>query len=484
MVISSLKRTSLLLYGLCFAFIALNIILVANGHYWLSLLPLALIVGMLLVFSLDKLLYLTVFLTPLSISLEQSDFGTSISVPSEPLMFVVMMVFLLRNLYHNTTDKRIYRHPMSILIIINLFWIFISSITSELPLVSFKFLLSRLWFVIPFYFLSLQMFKNIKRIKPFLWSYIVPLTAVIIYSIYKLWASGFDDQQSQVVMEPFYPSHTSYGAIIALFIPFLLFTTFNTRDSFSLRITGLSLFVLFAVAILFSYSRAVWVSLPIAFAAYVAIRLRIRFSTILISIVVLASLLFTFQSDLLMQLERNKQDSSDEFAENLQSISNISTDDSNTERLNRWSSAISMFEERPIFGWGPGTYQFLYAPFQKASNITLISTNAGNRGNAHSEYIGPLAESGVIGSLSFVAIVLCSLFVGLRVIYRGNRSAKWIATVVLLGLITYFVHGLLNNYLNTDKLSVPFWGFLAMLTALDLYETDTEDSGLKELAAK
>lgn len=472
----SLKRTNFLIYGTCFVFTALNIILIVKGFYWLSIFPLVLIVAALLMFSLDKLLYLTVFLTPLSLSFEQSDFGTSISLPAEIIMFAIMLLFIVKNLYHNNTDKRVYRHPLTILIIINLIWIFFTSITSELPLVSFKFLLARLWFVIPFYFLSVQLFKNTQRIKTFLWCYIIPLTAVIIYSIYNLWTIGFDDKLSQDVMTPFYPGHTAYGAIIAMFIPFLLFTTFKKEDSYNLRITGLFLLLLFAVAIFFSNSRAVWVSLPIALVAYMAIKLRIRFSAILVSLAVLVSLLFAYQDDILMQLERNKQDSSEEFAENFQSISNISTDDSNTERLNRWSSAISMFKERPIFGWGPGTYQFLYAPFQKANDITLISTNAGDKGNAHSEYIGPLAESGIIGSLSFVAIVLCSLFVGLRVIYKGNRNAKWLATVILLGLITYFVHGFLNNYLDTDKLSVPFWGFLAMLTALDLYETRNGDS--------
>ena len=481
---SLLEDGNLLVYGLSSIFIALNLVLIANGFFWLSILPLLVVIVLLLVFSLDKLLYLTVFLTPSSVNLGQAGFGTMVSLPVEPIMFAIMLVFLFKNLYRNTTDRHVYRHPMSILIIINLIWIFMTSITSELPLVSFKFLLSRLWFIVPFYFLSVQIFKNIRRIKSFLWCYMIPLSGVIIYSIYNLWAAGFDEQISQDVMYPFYPSHTSYGAIIAMFIPFLLFTAVNVNGSYGLRVAGLCLFILFAVAILFSYSRAVWVSLPIAFAAYLAIRLRVRFGAIMISVAVVASLLLTFQSDILMQLERNKQDSSEEFTENFQSISNISTDDSNTERLNRWSSAISMFVERPIFGWGPGTYQFLYAPFQKSYNLTLISTNAGNRGNAHSEYIGPLAESGVLGSLSFIAIVLCSLFIGLRVIYRGEQRARWLATTILLGLITYFVHAFLNNYLDTDKLSVPFWGFMAMLTALDLHETRREDAGLKELAAK
>ncbi len=39
----------------------------------------------------------------------------------------------------------------------------------------------------------------------------------------------------------------------------------------------------------------------------------------------------------------------------------------------------------------------------------------------------------------------------------------------LLGLITYFAHGFLNNFLDTDKLSVPFWGFIAIIVALETY---------------
>ena len=40
---------------------------------------------------------------------------------------------------------------------------------------------------------------------------------------------------------------------------------------------------------------------------------------------------------------------------------------------------------------------------------------------------------------------------------------------VLLGLVTYYFHGTMNDFLDTDKASVPFWGFIAILVALDLY---------------
>jgi O-antigen ligase len=180
-----------------------------------------------------------------------------------------------------------------------------------------------------------------------------------------------------------------------------------------------------------------------------------------------------YQTEIVMKLERNRQDASQDFDKHIQSISNISTDASNLERLNRWNAAFRMFAQRPIFGWGPGTYSFEYAPFQEAREKTIISTNMGDKGNAHSEYIGPLCESGVLGVLSFVAIILCTLSTGFRLYYSlKDNETKKIVLVTLLGFITYIVHGGLNNFLDTDKASVPFWGFVAMLVAIDIYHNN------------
>jgi hypothetical protein len=43
-----------------------------------------------------------------------------------------------------------------------------------------------------------------------------------------------------------------------------------------------------------------------------------------------------------------------------------------------------------------------------------------------------------------------------------------LALVVILGLTTYYIHGVLNNFLDTDKMSALFWGFTAAIVALDL----------------
>ena len=198
-------------------------------------------------------------------------------------------------------------------------------------------------------------------------------------------------------------------------------------------------------------------------------RIGLKWRTLVgVGVVILAGLSLSMDS-IIIDMQRNKQDSSDNLTEHLESISNVSSDDSNLERLNRWRCALSLFQERPITGWGPGTYQFVYAPFQRSDLKTIISTNNADGGNSHSEYLGPLAEQGVLGAVFILLLLWYASTVGFRLWYKiKDKDDRNFAVSIYLGLMTYFVHGILNNYLDTDKASAPFWGFLAILVVLDI----------------
>jgi O-antigen ligase len=191
---------------------------------------------------------------------------------------------------------------------------------------------------------------------------------------------------------------------------------------------------------------------------------------VLITFVSILTFVLLFQNQILMQLENNSTESSANLSEHISSMSNISSDASNLERINRWSCAIRMFKDKPVFGYGPGTYMFQYAPYQLNKDRTIISTNSADGGNAHSEYLGPLAESGVLGLLTFLLIIGTVIYTAVQTYMRlTNPRLKSFVLGALLGLITYYIHGLLNNFLDTDKLSVPFWGFTGIIVALDIY---------------
>ncbi|MEA3479680.1 MAG: O-antigen ligase family protein [Bacteroidota bacterium] len=443
--------------------------------------PALLILLFLYLFSLDKVIMMIVFLTPLAVNYKNYDLGIGISIPTEPLMLGVLFIFLIRLFYDGGYNTKILKHPVTIAILINLLWLFITIFTSEIPLVSVKFFVARLWFLVPFYFIAVIIFRKYKNISTFLWMYVIPLVFVILYTLFNHSQYGFDKPSSNMVMHPFYNDHTAYGAILAIFIPVVFGFFFRENQSKSVRLMSFAVLFILVMGIIFSYSRAAWLSLSLSLLLFIIIRLRIKFRYVFSVLVLLGGLFYLFQFQFIDRLEKNKQDSSTDFLEHIQSISNISSDASNLERINRWNCAIRLFKERPFFGWGPGTYQFVYAPFQRSKEKTIISTNAGDMGNAHSEYIGPLSESGVLGMLTFIAIIIMVMVTGLRV-YKRARSpeVKLLILTVLLGLFSYFVHGLLNNFLDSDKASVPFWGLIAVIVALDLYHKNKSSYEIME----
>ena len=462
-------------------FAVLNAVLIANEFFYAPLLPVALAILLLAFFALDKLVLLIVFLTPLSVNLTDIGLGVGLTIPTDPLLFGVMLIFLLKLFAERKFSKKIADHPVTLAITINVAWIAITTITSEMPLVSIKYLVSRLWYVITFYYVATQLFKDFKNIKWFLGMYMTGFVGVVIYTIIHHAMYGFLEQPAHWVMSPFFNDHTSYGAILAMFYPLLVGLVFGSNYSKSWKVLFFGVLALFTVALVLSYTRAAWVSLIGALGIYILMRFRIKFTTVMVLAGTFVVALFLSWDTIVMKLEKNRQDSSAKLTEHIQSISNISTDASNLERLNKWSSAWRMFKERPFVGWGPGTFMFQYAPFQLSSQKTIISTNAGDQGNAHSEYIGPMAESGVFGALSFLLVVGCIIYYSIRLYPKlENKEHRLIMVSMFLGLITYMIHGMMNNFLDTDKASAPFWGFAGAIIAIDAFhskktsEVDTE----------
>ena len=254
-------------------------------------------------------------------------------------------------------------------------------------------------------------------------------------------------------MSPFYKDHTSYGAALAMYFPILFIFLFK-KNTTLFKLIIFSIIAIFTIGIILSYTRAAWLSLFAATALFLIYKLKIKFSSLVLVGIFVGIMLASSWTSIMHNLEKNDQDSSGELTEHVESMSNVSTDASNLERLNRWSCAWRMFLERPIVGWGPGTYIFQYAPFQLSNEMTIISTNTSSNGNAHSEYIGPLAESGVLGTLTFLFIIIAVFYRGSLLYHKLNGEKKTVILFTLLGLFTYVLHGFMNNYLDTDKSSV------------------------------
>jgi len=466
-------------YIISLFFITANSILLYNERYEFLGFPVLALLIYLAIFKLDVVYYLVLFLVPISINMDNLgiDLGIGIALPTEPLIVGMMLIFILKLFFDGTFDKDVLKHPITKLVLFHILWIGLTTITSSDPIVSIKFLLSRIWFVCVFFFIASQVLKSNETQRRMVWLYILGFIPVLIYTFQQHSIRGFDQASANWVMNPFFNDHTSYGACLAMVLPFLLWQSFSPRILGIKRLMIWIVLLIFLAALILSYTRAAWVSLVGALGVFIILRLKIKTWMVLTVTFVLGLFLFATMDSILMDLESNKQDSSSNLTEHVESISNVSSDASNLERINRWKSAWEMFQDKPIFGFGPGTYAFEYAPYQQSKDKTIISTNLGDGGNAHSEYLGPLSEQGVLGSVLIISIVISVIIAGVR-IYKSSLSkeSRMIGLSVLLGLITYYLHGSLNNFLDTDKASALFWGFSVIILVLDIQRKKLEES--------
>jgi hypothetical protein len=160
------------IYVLSILFILGNCVSFYFEFYLFPLLPAVILIILLALFALEALMLFVVFVTPFAINLQHLEGGLGISLPTEPIIFGIMIIYILKQLHQNSISKKVLNHPITIAIFAYLFWLFITSLTSNMPIVSFKFLIARLWYIIVFYFLAIRLFKKYDNINRFTWLYI------------------------------------------------------------------------------------------------------------------------------------------------------------------------------------------------------------------------------------------------------------------------------------------------------------------------
>ena len=423
---------------------------------------------------ISNLLLAILFLTPLSVDLVVGG-GLKLSAPSEILMLFVIGVVVLKFLGGLKFDKRIITHPMTVIILLLITSMILSTVTSQNPIIALKRTTSQAIFFIVFYFFTIQFLKKERQIKKVYFLYVLGIIFPIFYAAVFHSQYGFIQPASVYAPLPFYDEHTIYGACLAFVIPFIVLLIFNKKEKHKIVLT--LLLVIFLLALFLSYSRAAWISIVITFLFFVFTKLKLKFHHFLVIVTLIVGIVYFNFNSIYGTLKENSLKYGDNFSTHIVSVTNLQNDASNMERINRWVCAVRMFEEKPILGLGPGTYQFNYGKYQTNEFTTRISTHMGDKGNAHSEYFTYLSETGIVGFLIFLILILYSIYLAVKLLYsRLDKSTKLLVYASILGLITFYIHGLFNSFSDSQKLAILFISSLAVLVRIDLNQTSNKKS--------
>lgn len=408
------------------------------------------------------------FLLPFSVEIPFLE-GSMLRIPTEPLIALSALVLLVhvlakgRSLNAAVMKEIFWIIPLATVFIIAIFF-------SEMPLVSIKFSFVNIMYIISFYVMMMVLSMDKPRLFPqMVLLYGLGFMVVALWATYQYWQYDWNPVTVRGIFQPFYKDHTIFGASAALLTMFWA-TAASVEDRPVWRIVAWALAGLFFFGVLLSGSRGAYLSLLFAAMTWLIFyfKLRPRHLLMLVFALLVAGWALRGQiSDRLPRTEIVSYDHDANLIDKTRSVANVSTDVSNIERINRWVSAWRMFRERPLTGFGPGTYQFQYIPYQEPALETRLTvtdpwnTPEGSGGTAHSEYLLALSEMGIFG-LGALLLLMARWFWLAMKRWREYPGRHHIV-VACVALSTYYFHAMVNNFLTTDKFAFLFWGTAAWL---------------------
>ena len=244
----------------------------------------------------------------------------------------------------------------------------------------------------------------------------------------------------------------SIADIFCMLLPITLVILMDPRFEKQLKQSAAFAMLGIITGLLSNKSRGAWLTelivVPIAVFQYLKQNRKylITFSLVLLSIV--------------SYMATNPQ-----YVQRIRSITNTTTDHSNTNRIWAWKSAKLMIQDYPIAGVGVGMFQDKYEQTYKFEQETQ------NMFHTHNNFIQVAAECGMIGVAGFLYFIWYFLYTSLKNYIKNNNPYDILVFTVFLAHICLF--GQIDYTLWNGAGMHPIFLFLTAIL-LRLKETDNQ----------
>lgn len=472
-----------------------NIILVVNKlHLYLGIVALAILLSILtstwyfLLVPITALLigvsitrpkwifYLLLLSLPLSTEIYFPN-GLGTDLPSEPLMIGLCILAIPLFITHpKLLNKTFWTHPITLVLGAHLGWTLMATLNSANPLVSFKFLLAKTWYIVVFYFLTPVFLKSRKDFLKAIHWVIWPLALTVVITLIRHYQFNFSFSEVHKVFHPYQRNHVNYGAMLALCIPFVLLMWQQLKGTS--KKVSLILGILFLVGIYFSYTRAAYIAVMLIPLLYlVLIKNTLKPLMLIASLSLVVAFSFLASENKYLDFAPNYETTISHYNfENLLEATYKGQDISTMERFYRWIAGIKMGWEKFITGFGPGNFVNFYKSYTVSSFSTYVSENKEGSG-IHSYFIMLLAEQGIPGLLIFLALIIVALSYGQSLVtqLKGEPERNLILALVssLLIIIAFLT---INDLVETDKVGPFFFISLSLIASFSARKTSKTKS--------
>ncbi|MDI6716578.1 MAG: O-antigen ligase family protein, partial [Actinomycetota bacterium] len=246
------------------------------------------------------------------------------------------------------------------------------------------------------------------------------------------------------------------AGFLVLTLPTALASFLSSKDAKDNIAYGFNFFLVVA-CLLTTYTRGAWIAALISLLIFIVLLRKSVFAhskklIIIASIFILSFAFVAFYSS---------SNSSINLIERLASTARI-TEGSAGNRLEIWKASIDAIKDRPLFGFGPDTFNLLSQKYETLRYVKMMRGNS-TSDNAHNYLLQLSACIGLPATVCFVVFVLAAIYSAIHIIHRRDIEQRIMYTGLAASSAGYLIHLLFG--LSLVGSSTIFWLILgAMLT--------------------
>ncbi len=454
-------------------FLTATIVAILTQQWPWMLVPFAWIIAPLcwqqIVLHTDKLFWLLIALLPLSTELNITP-SLGLDFPDEVLM-VLLTALTLLYWWHKPKQFpiTIWKHPLFFILMLHLGWIIISTIYAVEPLPAIKFLLAKIWYIVPFVILPVILVNSIKRIEQLAACLLWTMGFVVVVTLLRHASTGWRFESINRHLFPFFRNHVNYASMLVCLLAVMFCAYYLTAKTSRYKKRILYVLLLGMLALLLAYSRGALLAAAAGVFSIWIIRKK-QMAALLVftitAVLISTSWLITDKRYFRFAPDHDRTIFHTDFSQHLSATVALK-DVSNAERFYRWVAGARMLADKPLTGFGPSSFYLHYRPYTVKRFETWVSNNS-EHSTVHNYFLLTALEQGIIGLLIFCLLYFFMLL-RLQKIYHQLHSYFYRAVTMTVAVILVMI-GVINfisDMIETDKIGSLFWLCMGMVFVLE-----------------
>lgn len=417
----------------------------------------------------ENIFWLLLVMLPLSTELNVTP-SLGLDFPDEPLLMLLTGIVFIQLLHepHWFPDS-VKFHPLFFILTVYFLWLILTCCYSAEPLLSVKYILAKIWYIIPLVVLPAVLLRSkhyfVRLASCLLW----PMLLVVVVTLLRHAVFGFSFEKINKVLFPFFRNHVNYSSMLVCLLAVGWSCRILTRPKTNQRIWMNIALCAGMLALLFAYSRGAWLALLAGLVALWLIRKKKIQVMVLLSVMAVlfsAAWLVSDQRYMRFAPDHDHTVFHTDFSEHLTATIELK-DVSNAERFYRWIAGFRMLAEKPVTGFGPNTFYLHYRPYTINRFETWVSNNP-EHSTVHNYFILVALEQGLIGLIIFLCLYFGMLLRVQQLYHRfQDPFYKQVALATGMVLVMIGVINSLSDMIETDKIGGLFWLALGIIIVLD-----------------